>query len=213
MPLGDFFKITSPKADACLTVYKGHFATSHSHMNYFLDVASNKASFREAKAIAAFLAENYKYSVNVDTVLCLDNTEVIGAFLAEELSAQDRFHVNAGKNVCVLTPEHISGSQLYFRDNTSVMIKDKSVLILAASVVTGYTAQSAVEAVAYYGGAAVGISSVFSRIGECEGLPVHSVFGSNDLPDYFMSPAHTCPLCAEGKRLDALVNTFGCSEI
>jgi len=213
MPLGECFKLSTPNADLHLYIYKGHFATSHSHMNYFLDVASNKASIKEAKAIAGELAENYKFGVEVDTVLCLDGTEVIGACLAEALSVPDRFHVNAGKNIFVLTPEHVGGSQLYFRDNTSHMITGKNVLTLAASVVTGYTVESAVEAVTYYGGTPVGLCSIFSRISERAGLTVHSVFGANDLPDYIMSPAHNCPMCARGERIDALVNSFGCSAL
>lgn len=213
MPLGKFEKIGLPNTDLHLYIYKGHFATSHSHMNYFIDVASNKASIKEAKEIAGKLAENYKFNTAVDTILCLDNTEVIGAYLAEELTSSDRFNVNANKNIFVLTPEHVGGSQLYFRDNTAPMIRDKHVLILAASVVTGYTAQSAVEAVSYYGGTPAGICSVFSRINECALLPVHSVFDANDLPDYVMSPAHNCPMCGRGEKIDALVNSFGCSVL
>ncbi|MCH5197623.1 MAG: orotate phosphoribosyltransferase [Oscillospiraceae bacterium] len=213
MPLGECYKIGLPNTNLHLYIYKGHFATSHSHMNYFIDVASNKASIKEAKEIAGNLAEHYKFSTAVDTILCLDNTEVIGAYLAEELTASDLFVVNSDNNIFVLTPEHVGGSQLYFRDNTAPMIRGKNVLILAASVVTGYTAQSAVEAVRYYGGTPTGICSVFSRINECVGIPVHSVFDTNDLPDYVMSPTHNCPMCARGEKIDALVNSFGCSAL
>ena len=72
----------------------------------------------------------------------------------------------------VVTPEHTTGSQLLFRENTSPMIAGKHVLILAASVTTGYTAQAAVEAINYYGGQVVGIGAIFATQTECAGYPL-----------------------------------------
>lgn len=60
--------------------------------------------------------------------------------------------MNAHQTIYVVTPEHTTGSQLIFRENTAPMIQDKHVLVLAASVTTGYTVQGAVEAIRYYGG-------------------------------------------------------------
>ncbi len=213
MALGECYKIITKGSDLILRIYKGHFATSHSHMNYFIDVASNKASLREARAVARALAANYKLTLHVDTILCLDGAEVIGGALARELTRSDSYSVNAGGDIFVLTPEHVSGSQLYFRDNTAPMICGKAVLILAASVVTGYTAESAAEAIRYYGGEPVGVCSIFSNKAECAGLPVRSVFGTGDLDDYRTEPAFHCPMCARGERIDALVNSFGCSSL
>ena len=163
--------------------------------------------------MARALAENYRFTTQIDTVLCLDGTEVIGACLGNALSDSDRFNVNADKNIFVLTPEHTAGSQLIFRDNTVPMIRGKSVLILAGSVVTGYTAQSAVEAVQYFGGTPVGICSVFSNITACAGISVKSAFNTKDLPDYQTGPALHCPMCKRGEKIVALVNSFGCSAL
>ena len=213
MALGECYRIGTKSPDLFLQIYKGHFATSHSHMNYYIDIASNKSRLREAKAIAGALSEYYRLYTEVDTILCLDNTEVIGACLADALTSPDAYSVNSGRDVFVLTPEHVGGSQLYFRDNTSPMIEGKNVLILAASVVTGYTAESAAEAIRYYGGVPVGVCSIFARITECVGLPVHSVFDPKDLPDYVTSPAVSCPMCRRGERIVALVNSFGISAL
>ena len=213
MPLGACLKIRSNSPDLYLDIYKGHFATSHSHMNYYIDIASNKSNLREASAAAKTLAGQFKYTTSVQTVLCLDNMEVVGACLAQALSEPDRFNVNSNGDIYVLTPEHTSGSQLFFRDNTAPMIAGKNVLILAASVVTGFTAQSAVEAVRYYGGNPVGVCAIFATITECEDLPVRSVFNPNDLEGYVTSPAHTCPMCKKGEKITALVNCFGCSVL
>ena len=106
-----------------------------------------------------------------------------------------------------------TGSQLLFRENTSPMIAGKHVLILAASVTTGYTAQAAVEAINYYGGQVVGIGAIFATQTECAGYPVTSIFNPNDLGDYQSYDSRDCPWCKQGKRIDALVNSFGYSSL
>ena len=93
------------------------------------------------------------------------------------------------------------------------MITGKHVLILAASVTTGYTAASAIEAIKYYNGHVSGISAIFATVDECNGYPVHSIFDPNDLDGYASYAAHECPMCKEGKKIDALVNSFGFSKI
>ena len=50
------------------------------------------------------------------------------------------------------------------------MIAGKHVLVLAASVTTGYTVESAVEAINYYGGVPVGIAAIFATQQECAGF-------------------------------------------
>jgi orotate phosphoribosyltransferase len=93
------------------------------------------------------------------------------------------------------------------------MIEGKHILILAASVNTGYTARAAIEAVKYYGGSVVGIASIFATVDSCMEYPVNSVFNPNDLDNYEMHPSHTCPMCRNGQKIDALVNSFGFSKI
>ena len=156
-------KLPSKKRDLLLRVAKGHFATSHSHINYFIDVTMQKTRLSEAKAVAQELVRHYASTTVVDTVLCLDGTEVIGACLANELTRGGYMNMNAHQTIYVVTPEHTSGSQLLFRENTAPMITNKHVLILAASVTTGFTAQAAVEAVDYYGGIVAGITQSLQR--------------------------------------------------
>jgi orotate phosphoribosyltransferase len=93
------------------------------------------------------------------------------------------------------------------------MITGKHVLILAASVTTGYTVQAAVEAVQYYGGSVAGIAAIFATKDECMGYPIRSVFNTENLEDYASFPSHECPLCRQGKKINALVNSFGYSSI
>ncbi|MBP5256275.1 MAG: orotate phosphoribosyltransferase, partial [Clostridia bacterium] len=110
-------------------------------------------------------------------------------------------------------PEHTAGSQLIFRENTSPMISGKHVLVLAASVTTGYTATSAIEAVNYYNGMVAGVASIFATVQSCAGYTVNSVFDPKDLPDYASYPANECPYCKNGQKIEALINSFGYSRL
>lgn len=207
------FKIRTKHKNLMLRVVPGHFATSHSHINYYIDVTMQKTRLSEAQAVAKELVSYYNHSTIVDTVLCLDGTEVIGTCLAEELTREDFVNMNAHQTIYVLTPEHTTGSQLIFRDNLAPMIMGKNVLILAASVATGYTARAAIEAIQYYGGNVAGVCSIFSTVDECMGHPVRSIFNPRDLDGYASHASHECPLCKEGKKIDGLVNCFGYSKL
>ena len=201
------------RADIVLNVTKGHFATGHSHINYYIDVTAQKFCLSEARRVALALAREYRASTLIDTILCLDGTEVIASCMASEMTKSGYMNINSQQEMNVLTPERTVGSQLIFRENTAPMIVGKHVLVLMASVTTGYTAKSAIEAVNYYGGQPVGIASIFATVDSLGGLPVKSLFNPHDLPAYQSYDAASCPWCRAGKRLDALVNSFGYSKI
>lgn len=213
MPTLTTYKMKTKGKNLYLRVAKGHFATGRSHTNYFIDVTTQKSRISEAEAVAKELVNYYNRNTMIDTILCLDEMQVIGAFLAKELSRGDFMNMNAHQTVYVVTPEQTSGNQLLFRDSVAPMIQGKHVLILAASVNTGYTAKAAAEAVSYYGGHVVGIASIFATADEFMGYPVSSVFNPNDIEDYKISPSHTCPMCRNGEKIDALVNSFGFSKL
>jgi len=214
MSIQNSAKIKTKHNNLYLRVVKGHFATNHSHSNYYIDVVAQKSRLSEAKAVAKELCSAYNYSTTiVDTILCLDGTEVIGACLADQLTKNSFMNINAHQTVYVVTPEMTGTSQMIFRDNIVPMIQGKNVLILAVSVATGFTAKAAVEAVEYYGGKVSGVAAIFSTADECAGHTVNSVFNPNDLPEYFTVPSHECPLCKQGKKLDALINSHGFSKL
>lgn len=213
MQLEKINSMTSKRANLLLRAQKGHFATSHSHINYFMDITMQKSRLSEAKAIADEILSYYQTTTIIDTILCLDGMQVVGACLAEALTNNNFMNLNAHQTIYVLTPEYTSGSQIIFRDNISPAIKGKNVLILAASVVTGYTAKSAIEAISYYGGRVVGISSIFATQEKFMGYDVISAFNPEDLPGYSSYSPHECPMCNAGQRLDGLVNNFGISKL
>lgn len=209
----NMMKIPTGKQGLNLRVAQGHFATSHSHMNYFIDITMQKTRLSEAQAVAKELADSFRSNTIVDTIICLDNTEVIGTCLANEMTKMDFRNMNAHQTIYVVTPEHTSGSQLIFRDNIVPMIKGKHVLVLAASVVTGYTAIAAMEAINYYGGFVAGITCIFATKKELEGQRVVSIFDPSDLPEYSSYTSATCPMCRAGMKIDALVNSHGYSKL
>ena len=209
----ELIKHPTSNSDIALKVSKGHFATGHSHINYYIDVTTQKFCLSEARKVALELAREYKMLTIIDTILCLDGTEVIAACMASEMTKAGYMNINQNQDINVVTPERTIGSQLIFRENTAPMIKGKNVLVLMASVTTGYTAKSAIEAIAYYGGKTVGIASIFATIDSLGGLPVRSLYNPKDLPGYQTHDAVDCPWCRAGQRLDALVNSFGYSKL
>ena len=209
----EMIKHPTSKEDIFLKVSRGHFATGHSHINYYIDVTEQKFCLAEARKVAQELTREYRATTLIDTILCLDGTEVIAACMASEMTKPGYMNINQDHNIFVLTPEHSVGSQLIFRENTAPMIEGKNVLILMASVSTGYTAKAAVQTIAYYGGKTVGIASIFATVNEVVGQPVRSLFNPEDLPDYQTHDAVDCPWCRAGVRLDALVNSFGYSKL
>jgi orotate phosphoribosyltransferase len=54
---------------------------------------------------------------------------------------------------------------------------------------------------------------MFATVDECAGYEVHSVFDPNDLGDYASYSSHECPMCKQGQKIDALVNSFGFSKL
>ena len=207
------FKIKTRNPELFLRVQKGHFATMHSHTNYYIDVTTQKFRMSEAKAVAKEIVSFYRSSTIIDTIICLDGTEVIGAFVAQELTDASFMNLNAHQTVYILSPEFIGNGQMVFRDNTSPMIHNKHVLILAASVTTGKTALSAIDAIQYYGGHIVGVSAIFATVSECAGIPVTSIFNPHDLEGFQSHKPHQCPMCQAGKKLEALVNSYGYSKL
>lgn len=213
MPTLDFFKYETKRNNLFLRVVRGHFAKSNGHCNYYIDVVAQKSRLSEATAVAEELCANFYNTTIIDTILCLDGTEVIGACLAEQLSKGNFTNMNAHKSIYIVTPEYTNSSQILLRDNIVPMIKGKNVLVLAVSVSTGKTVETAVNAVKYYGGNVSCISAIFSTVKTCVGYPVYSAFDPNILSDYNNYPSHDCPMCRAGQKIDALINCHGFSKI
>ena len=196
-----------------LRVVPGHFVTPNSHVNYYLDMTAIKSRMTEARAAAKALSSIHYYTTPVDTIVCLDGTEIIGAYLAEELSKAGVISMNAHKSIYVLTPEYSAAGQMIFRENLQPWIRGKNVLLLLASATTGTPIVRAVESLRYYGAAISGLSAIFSIATKIGGLPVYSIFSKADLPDYASYSHEECVLCRNGQKVDGICNGFGLSPL
>ena len=196
-----------------LRLARGHFATNHSHINYYIDITYQKTRISEAKDSAYQLVSSFINDTPVDTVLCLDGTAVLGTCVAEELTKTGFRTINQHQTIYVVEPEYNANSQIIFRDNIKPMITGKHVLVLMASVTTGFTAKRSIEAIGYYGGHVAGVAAIYRAVDEVAGYPVRSVYSVADLPDYESFDYRECPYCKQGKKLDALVNSFGYSAL
>ena len=101
------------------------------------------------------------YNTVVDTIVCLDGTQIIGAYLAEALTNAGVMSRNAHQTIYVIAPEFNSNSQMVFRENTQPMVSGKHVILLTASITTGKTIAKGIECIRYYGGILAGISTIF----------------------------------------------------
>ena len=196
-----------------LRIAQGHFATNHSHINYYIDITYQKTRLSEAKDSAFDLVSHFINDTPVDTVLCLDGTAVLGTCVAEELTKTGFCTINQHQTIYVLEPEYNANSQIIFRDNIKSMITGKTVLILMASVTTGFTANRSIEAIHYYGGHVAGVASIYRAVDEIAGYPVRSIYSVDDLPEYRSYDYRECPYCKAGQKIDALVNSFGYSAL
>lgn len=196
-----------------LRVIPGHFATPQSHITHYLDIVAMKSRCTEARSVAEALSVNYEASVPIDTIVCMDGLEVVGAYLAEELTKAGVLSMNAHQSIYVTSPEYNNAGQIIFRDNVQSMIRNKNILILNGSVTTGETLNRAVHSVLYYGGIIRGIAAIFSAVSSVAQLPVHSIFQQKDIPNYGTYRAYECPLCRQKQKLDAMVNGYGYSKL
>lgn len=191
----------------------GHFATNHSHITHYIDMSILKTRQSMARAAAVSIASEYVASTVIDTIICMDGTEVIGAYLAEELTNSGIHSMNQHQAMYIVTPEFNSAGQMIFRDNLQPMIKGKHILLLLASATTGRTIERSLECISYYGGMVAGVSAIFSASEEIAGQKVHTLFKTNDLPHYATYPHNQCPMCQSGKRIEAIVNSYGYSKL
>ena len=219
-----------------LRVTKGHFSSDRFHINYYIDMSSLKMRQSEAEAVAKAMVKKYVNRVGlsksfgisdevlqyskafatkktIDTIICMDGCEVIGAYVAQQLSEMGFNTTNMHKTSYIITPEFDSTGQMVVRENIVPMLKDKHVLVVLASAMSGHTIMKRIRCIESYGGIMEGISVIFGAVSEIEGYPVNAVFDMSDIPDFKLSDPHNCPQCQAGVKLDAIVNSYGYTKL
>ncbi len=210
----DYKKIDYAKnKDVVLRYIPGHFITPNSHVNYYMDLTDMKSRQREARATGEELAEMYLASDVIDTILCLNGTEVVGSYMANKLTKAGIISANRHQTMYITSPEYNTSGQMMFRENNRHMITGKKVLVLIDTATTGSTLKSAIGSIRFYGGTPIGISAIFSVATQIEQLPIRSLYSTRDLPDYASYRSDNCPLCQSGNPVDAICNGFGYSSL
>lgn len=204
------------KSDKYVTINaaQGHFATSQSHINYYIDVTRIKIRAKEAMEAAVNLKAKMEHQITtLDTIVCLDGTEVIGGFLAAEIEKGDFRMTNMHETMYIVQPEENSIHQFMFRENVKPAIQGKNVLVLVDSMTTGETVKRSIECIEYYGGIVQGVASIFSTRDKVDDYRVFYLFDDEDLPGYQTYTPSECPFCKKGIPLDAIVNGYGYSKL
>ena len=195
-----------------IRVVPGHFATVSSHTNSYLDMSGLKNKSLEARDVARELALPYLSSASVETIVCIERTQIIAAYLAEEL-ADSGLVVNSNNDINILTPISNINGQWIFQDNVLDMIADKDIVLLVPTISSGRTVQNVMNCINYYGGNLVGISVLFliSGINLSEEVKkiLHPLFTTEDAPDFRTYEVGECEMCRAGQKLDALINSEG----
>lgn len=208
------YVVSSPMNPAItLSVTPGHFATSNSHISHYLDVSTLRTSAMAAREVARSFAEKFLTSTEVNTIVCMENTEVIGAYLAEELLKDGLRTFNRGGEIRVMTPIQSVGGQLIFLPSVRKYIEGQNAILLMASVSSAKTASQALECLSYYGGRLVGILALFSAESSVLGQKIDSIFTDADIDGYYSARAEQCKLCKAGHSLDAIVTNRGYTEL
>jgi len=221
--------------ELCLSVIPGHFSSDRFHVNYYIDMTTLKTRMSQAQLVAKEMCEKYTHRIQIpentkgfftssmadafaqaekiDTIICMDGCEVIGAYVAEELSKTGISTNNLHKTFYVVSPEFDKSGQMIVRDNIKPMIKGKNVLVILASAMSGRTIYKSIKCIQAYGGNVKGISVIFGVVDEIEGYPVHSVFSKDDLPDFELAEPENCTACKNNVPLTAIVNSYGYSVL
>lgn len=191
----------------------GHFATNHSHINYYIDMSQLRHSQSLASEAARTLS-TYFSGTSVDTVMCLEGTEYIGAYLARELSHGSLGAMNDDKDIYLVEPESGVNGQLIFADNLRPMLDGRDVLVLVGTASTGQTLRQAQECAEYYGGHVTGFAALFANIDSLDGTRVVHLFNGASFPHYHNCVgAKDCPDCLAGRPLDAIVTPHGYTRL
>ena len=80
-------------------VIPGHYATNHSHINYYVDITSLKTGYKMAKEAAKALAATY-VSTHIDTIICLEGTlyQYLGTGIYRRCSFVQNEHWRQGEH-------------------------------------------------------------------------------------------------------------------
>jgi len=206
-----------------IKIISGHFTTGNAHSNNYIDYSELKCNAALAREVACELAIPYLSTTHIDTIVCMGRTDVIGAFLAQELLSEGASVINTGGEIYIVSPNSNTYGNLVFPNSKVGWINGKNILLLMPTVSSGRTLDSALECITYYGGKTVGVSALYLAQPEFAspeanklGLShpgINALFTSEDIPGYKLYSPGECEMCMKGLKLDAIINSEGYTKI
>jgi len=196
-----------------VNVTAGHFTTNNKHTNHYLDFSALKSDTTVARDVAREITIPYLSSTLIDTIVCMEKMEVVGAYVAQELVQDGTSVINTGNSIHVVSPISNAYGKLVFPDSTTKWINGKNILLLVATVSSGRSLNIALECINYYGGKLAGVSSLYRASDIQLELEIHSLFTSEDIPDYKLFTTNECEMCKNGQKLDAIISSEGYTKI
>ena len=194
-------------------IISGHFTTNNVHTNNYLDVSALKSNTAIARDVAREIVIPYQSSALIDTIVCMEKMEVVGAYIAQELVQDGTSVMNTGRTIHVVSPINNAYGKLIFPDSAVKWVSGKNILLLFATVSSGRSLNIALECINYYGGNLVGISTLY-RATEVKTIKeVHCLFTAEDIPGYKLYSTGECEMCKNGQRLDAIISSEGYTKI
>ena len=195
-----------------INITPGHFTTNNAHTNNYLDVSNLKSNTVIARDVAQEFAIPYVSNTFVDTIVCMEKMEVIGAYLAQALS-QDGNSISTGNKIYVVSPISNAYGNLIFPDSVIEWISGKNILLLMASISSGRTLSGVIECINYYGGKLVGISALYLASNVRSDMQINPLFTSEDISGYKLYSTNECELCKQGIKLDAIISSEGYTKL
>ena len=192
-----------------MNVIPGHFTTSRAHISHYLDVSTLKSDALVARDVARELAIPYLSTTLIETIVCMERTEVIGAYLAEELLQAGGGIMNEGSDIFVVTPISNNIGNFSFQSSMIKKVRDKHTLLITATISSGRTLDAALDCLSYYGARVVGISALFTLPSKIDEYDIHTLFSKDDIPGYALFGSRDCDMCRDGLPLDALISSEG----
>ena len=210
----NFYTVTSknnPKVS--VQVASGHFATSSAHRSHYIDIFDLKSSSSMAREAARVMAVPYLANTIIDVIVYMDGTEILAAYLANELLQTGLGVINRGGEIYIITPMIRADGRFIFHQSVQEKIINKNVLLIVASMSTGATANSVLECMDYYSCKLAGISAIFSAVPSIDGHVINALFSTDEIPEYRYYTPSECIMCKEGRKLDAVFNSEGYTKL
>ena len=161
----------------------------------------------------AGMSSNLATAAPIDTIICMDGCEALGAYVADKLSGYGVSTNNEFGTYNIITPDFDDSGAMIVTDDIQKMLKGKNILILLATAMQGKTLGRVLSTVTEFGGRIIGISVIFAMVDNLDGYPVNAVFSKEDLPDFTLDEDKNCDLCAKKVPIDGIITRYGLRKV